>query len=308
MNRFQLLRANKSRDALGLEIGPSWSPIFPKKEGWNIRSIDVFDQQALIERASQDPSIGERIANIEPVDYIYKGSLLEAVKAGLSADEQARVEAGQGLFDYICSSHNFEHQANPIKFLIDCFCLLMPGGSLTMAIPTASRCFDRCRPLTTTGQLIDAYLDQAVKPSVGQIIDHHLFFAVDSESNLPVLSRVHPASRMVMPQASSGSCWNASFLLSTLSTHESAEFPDVHCWLFNRFSFELILLDLQRLGVLPSIRISSSMEREFEFIVNVVIDESATEPASDRCGMAVAACHAQASDLIRLQPLTLDWS
>ena len=79
MNRIALLQSNRTPKHLGLEIGPYFAPIFPKKDGWNVRSVDVFNSEELIERAKLDPSIGENHINIEPVDYIFKGSLLHTV-------------------------------------------------------------------------------------------------------------------------------------------------------------------------------------------------------------------------------------
>jgi hypothetical protein len=105
MNRIELLQSNKNSKHLGLEIGPYFAPIFPKKDGWNVRNVDVFDTEELIERAKLDPAIGENYKNIEPVDYIFKESLLHTVVDGLTIAEAEAVSSGSGLFDYVVSSH-----------------------------------------------------------------------------------------------------------------------------------------------------------------------------------------------------------
>jgi len=59
MDRISLLQSNKATQQLGLEIGPYYAPLFPKKDGWNVRSVDVFSHEELIVRAKADPGIGE---------------------------------------------------------------------------------------------------------------------------------------------------------------------------------------------------------------------------------------------------------
>lgn len=307
MNRIALLQSNRTPKHLGLEIGPYFAPIFPKKDGWNVRSVDVFNSEELIERAKLDPSIGENYINIEPVDYVFKGSLFHTVVNSSTTAEVEAVSSGSGLFDYIVSSHNFEHQPNPIQFLIHCSQLLKLGGSLTLAVPIGTRCFDRMRPLSTTGQIIDAYVTNSTKPTPGQIVDHFLNITSDANSDVPIHHKYYRSDQLQMPYATSAEKWNPSFYNWILEIKNSAQYIDSHCWVFNIQSFELILTDLTMLGILSNMKLSDSWDLGSEFIVNLVKTDEPANGLPNRCSLSTEANHYYASDVIRLKPFQLTW-
>jgi len=308
MDRIQLLQAEKNKDQLGLEVGPYFSPLFPKKEGWNAFALDVFETADLIERAKLDPAIGEKYKEIEEVDFLFKGSLLESVMEKLSDAEAKRVIGGEGYFDYIASSHNFEHQPNPVQFLLDCSQLLRVGGMLTMAIPIGTRCFDRMRPLSTTGHMIDAFLSKSSKPTTGQLVDFYLNIVCEANTSAAIYHQFYRSEQMTMWCARPDSHWNPTFFNSMLADKDSETYHDAHCWIMNRHSLELILTDLKVLGVLPDLHVSSSTDLGFEFIINLVKSARPAEIDKDRCSLTADANHSYAADMIRLKPLTLDWN
>ena len=307
MNRIALLQSNRTPKHLGLEIGPYFAPIFPKKDGWNVRSVDVFNSEELIERAKLDPSIGENHINIEPVDYIFKGSLLHTVVVNSTTAEAEAISSGSGLFDYIVSSHNFEHQPNPIQFLIHCSQLLKLGGSLTLAVPIGTRCFDRMRPLSTTGQIIDAYVTNSTKPTPGQIVDHFLNVSSDANSNVPIHHKYYRSDQLQMPNATSTQKWNPDFYNWTIATRDSDHYVDSHCWVFNIHSIELILADLVMLGIISNIKLADSWDLGGEFIVTLVKTDELSDELPNRCLLSAEANHYYATDLIRLKPFQLTW-
>ena len=307
MNRIELLQSNKNPKHLGLEIGPYFAPIFPKKDGWNIRNVDVFDTEELLERARVDPAIGEKYKNIESVDYVFKESLLHTIVNKLPITEAEAVSSGSGLFDYIVSSHNFEHQPNPIQFLIHSSQLLKLGGSLTLAVPIGTRCFDRMRPLSTTGQLIDAYVSNSSKPTSGQIVDFFLSFASDATSDVPIHHKYYRSDQLQMPYATSAEKWNPGFYNWLLKIKDSNEYIDSHCWVFNIQSFELILTDLVMLGILSNMKLAGSWDLGNEFIINLVKADEPWNELPNRCSLSTEANHYYASDVIRLKPFQLTW-
>lgn len=308
MDRIKLLQADKNKAQLGLEVGPYFSPIFPKKDGWNAFALDVFETADLIERAKLDPAIGERHKDIEAVDFLFKGSLLESVLEKLSEADAKRVTGGEGYFDYIASSHNFEHQPNPIQFLLDCSQLLKAGGMLTMAIPIGTRCFDRMRPLSTTGHMIDAYLSNAAKPSTGQLVDHFLNVVYDTTSQTPIHHQFYRSDQLAMWYGRPDTQWNPIFFNSMLADKDTKTYHDAHCWIMNRHSLELILTDLKMLGILPELNVASTIDLGLEFIINLVKDSKPMETAKDRCALTADANHYYAAEVIRLKPLTIDWT
>lgn len=61
----------------GIEIAPYFNPMVPKRAGYDVLVLDVFDTDTLRENARQDPMIpNERIAKIEPVDIVGDASQL----------------------------------------------------------------------------------------------------------------------------------------------------------------------------------------------------------------------------------------
>ena len=104
MDRTSRLRSLISKDQLGIEIGPSYNPVCPKKGGWNVKTLDHADQETLQEKYKPLP-VDE--TKIEAVDYIWQDGSLEQ---SVPADKH-------GSFDYVMASHVVEHQPDLISFL-----------------------------------------------------------------------------------------------------------------------------------------------------------------------------------------------
>jgi len=159
-------------------------------------------------------------------------------------------------------------------------------------VPIGTRCFDRMRPLSTTGQIIDAYVTNSTKPTPGQIVDHFLNYRSD---------------QLQMPYATSAEKWNPSFYNWILEIKNSAQYIDSHCWVFNIQSFELILTDLTMLGILSNMKLADSWDLGSEFIVNLVKTDEPANGLPNRCSLSTEANHYYASDVIRLKPFQLTW-
>lgn len=265
--RLSSLRAGITRNHCGLEIGPWINPVFKKKDGYSVEIVDVLDTDELVKKCHDKAELKNFVANIEDVDYIFNISLLNTI-----LESKGEVS---GIYDFICSSHNFEHLPNPIAFLKDCEILLKEGGVLTMAIPIGSRCFDRMRPLSTVGQWIDAYRNNQRQPSVGQIIDYRLNFSNNKSLASPDLVFAKKSFR-----------WNPQYLKSVIELDETGVYTDIHCWVFNISSFQLLLADLQNLGIVKHLFIEEivSIEDGIEFIVRLR-KKSSVQPPEDRAIM-----------------------
>ena len=171
----------------------------------------------------------------------------------------------EGAFDYIVSSHNFEHLPDPIRFLQDASLLLRKGGSLSMAIPIGSRCFDLMRPLSTTGQIIDAHMNGLRQPSVGTVFDDQ-----QGAVRLPNGVDVSCAStnlKKVMPRTSIEQL--SSEYYAAISAEASNAYVDAHCWVFNPYSFCVIIADLAACGFIPMLKVVQILENGTEFIVHI---------------------------------------
>jgi SAM-dependent methyltransferase len=237
MDRLTILLRGLDRTQRGLEVAPWHAPLAPKAAGWNVQVLDVFDHPTLLDRAAADPLVTpEAVRRIEPVDFV--GSACDIA-------EIVPLEA-HGGFDYILSSHNFEHLPDPLKFLQGAARLLRPGGVLAMAIPDARGCFDYYRPSTVMGDWIEAHREGRARPSPRQVFETE-------------------ARRSGVPNGAQG-CAGA-FRQSTLAREIEiggdlgaalADWPDrcdedyrdAHCSVMTPASLELLLTEAQALSLI----------------------------------------------------------
>jgi predicted SAM-dependent methyltransferase len=156
MNRFQKITASLDTSGKGLEIGPSHNPILPKRDGYDVETVDHLDQQGLIEKYRDH---GIDLSRIEPVDYVWTGgSLLELV-----GDRQR--------YDWIVAAHVIEHVPDVVGFLQQCLALLKPDGVLSLVIPDRRYSFDYLRFPSSVGSLLQAHLEKRKRHSPGQLVD-----------------------------------------------------------------------------------------------------------------------------------------
>ncbi len=231
------------KEQLGLEIAPFHSPLAPKRDGWNCLSLDIYDEVRLraMAAASEDPVVRDNLANIEKVDIV--------APAGELRDAVARL-GRLGQFDYICSSHNFEHLPNPIRFLRDCGEVLKPGGYLSMAIPDKRKTFDYARPLTGLKDFLESWLTDRKQPSAFQLFEtESALMRVDGEvrelTGDPVAAYEKLLARM-----------------------NGCDYVDAHVSVFTRESFMLLLAELLILQLIP-LRPVLAQAEGIEFFVHL---------------------------------------
>lgn len=288
MDRHKLLQSYISKEWRGLEIGPLHSGICPKREGWNTLIVDFMSSAKLRQAYLGDPNVDTDL--IEEVDIITGASLFQAVEASLKCSD--------AKINYIISSHNFEHQPDPVRFLMDCERLLDHGGILLMAIPIASRCFDCWQPLTTTGTLFDAFLEQRQQPTPGAILDQALGSAVISIGDIQesVNDATYSFSKIQLPGLMSLD-WVRARLKG-----EKLPYCDTHVSRFNPHSFELILHDLSAMGLLNSLIIDEISVNGLEFIVRLIKmtpqERSGCFDPEKRTALAAKSIAFQARDLM----------
>ncbi len=231
--RARLITRSLELDGLGLEVGPGYNPILPKRAGFRVETIDYADAEHLREKyRDADVDIGR----IEPIDYVSRGrSLLETI------GERHR-------YDYIVASHVIEHAPDLLGFLKDCEALLKPEGILSLAVPDKRYCFDIFQPSASTGEIIQAHLDGRRRPSYGSIFDS---FAYDAARG----------GRIGWTPSDSGELAFVHHLASARAIADDAlecgRYVDVHVWRFVPSSLRLILHDLRESSFL------SLKERDF---------------------------------------------
>ncbi len=260
MDRLVELRRHIKPGAKGLEIAPYFNPIAPKSQGFDILIVDVFDTERLRRNASKDPNIPTaRVTEIEEVDIVSDASSLG----------QAIAERGlTGQMDYIVSSHNFEHLPNPIGFLQGCSAALRVGGVLTMAIPDYRACFDHFRAPTRLADWLQAYHENRAQPSPSMIFDFKSgisFFVTKAGSQGTCqLERDNPVG--FIPSVDLRDCYQS--YLDRLE--RPAAYEDTHCSTLFGDLFELLVMDLNHLGLSDLKVLNVSRTYGYEFFAHLV--------------------------------------
>ncbi len=216
------------------------SPIAPKRDGYNCLVLDVFDTLTLKERAAGDVNIAERAEEIEEVDLVGSAVQIDRIVAG---------RYPLSSFDYVVSSHNFEHLSNPIKFLQGCARILKTGGMVSMAIPDHRTCFDFFRPLTMLTDWLAAYIEDRERPTPFQNFHHAAYFASYDDG-----IRRDTSFFRFSPVECVGGPPNLREVFQELIgrvAQKTEEYVDAHCSAFTPASIELLLLDCEYLGLLP---------------------------------------------------------
>jgi SAM-dependent methyltransferase len=133
-------------DKIGLEIGgPSTffsSELFPIYEWAKLVDGCNFSANTIWE-GNIDTTQYNYFPNKIGTQYILEGSDLNEIE-----DEK---------YDFVLSSHNLEHIANPLKAIQEWVRVLKPGGFLLLILPDKRFTFDHKRPYTAFSHLLDDF-------------------------------------------------------------------------------------------------------------------------------------------------------
>jgi SAM-dependent methyltransferase len=247
MGRLEIIRKFITKDMRGIEIAPWHSPITAKRDGYDCKTLDIFDKQTLVEKNQNGATIpDDKIQYIEEVDFVG------------NACDIAVLVPDYGAYDYVVSSHNFEHLPNPVKFLQGCSTVLKPSGIVSMAIPDNRGMFDYYRPRSNTGDMIDALTQNRTHPSAKQQFDHHSI-GVRHNGNIVFLQGT-PKSELT-PNQNVGQRF--------AEWDNRVDYAEVHCSVFTLHSFSLIILELRFLGLIDFEIIDIQSDGGAEFFVHM---------------------------------------
>jgi len=227
----------------GLEIGPSFSPVVSKKDGYDVETIDHLDKEGLINKYS---NIGIDTSKVEEVDYVWNGETYTELTG--KADH----------YDYIIASHVIEHVCCLISTLNDISNLLKYDGTLSLVVPDKRYTLDYFRPSTDIQKVIDCYLSGSKTiHSPGTVLSHYLNVCKNGE--FAAWSRDMPVRNVSIFEP-----FNKARDFFNLSLN-SEEYIDAHSWVFTQASFELLMYDLNCLGYtnLRVVKTLSSVDNEF---------------------------------------------
>lgn len=209
-----------------IEIGASHAPIAPKADGWNTTVVDHAPRAELRDKYG---SLGVDVSAVEEVDVIWtEGSLLDAVPKAL-----------HGTFDGLIASHVIEHIPDTIGFLKAADALLNPSGTVALAVPDRRFCFNFFQAPTFTGDLIAAQ---------GRV-RHTKRTAFNEAAYNVARSGVTGWGPQTDAFQFLGSLPAALAAFNEASEDPASPYRDSHCWYFTPAGFELMLLELNHLGL-----------------------------------------------------------
>lgn len=243
MDRNRLLLRHVDKDRWGVEVGPSHSPLAPKRDGYKVHVIDHLDRAGLVAKYAAH---GIDTAAIEEVDFVWSGQPF------------AELTGRRHHYQWALASHVVEHAPDLIGFLNDCDALLADDGVLSLAVPDKRFCFDCYRPISGLGAVIDARQRAAASHSPGTL----------AEYQLNVVSR---GGQLAWGPGTPGPVRFVGSLADPARTMREAMTgrcpDDVHAWCFTPHSFRLLVHDLHALGLTPLREVDFVPSTGHEFFV-----------------------------------------
>jgi len=230
MDRVAKLLSTSQRSSRILEVGPCHAPIAPKAAGWNSFVIDHATQPEL---RAKFRGLGVNVEGIEPVDFVWTGGGMdEAVPATF-----------HGTFDTVIASHVIEHMPDFVGFFKAAAKLLKPSGTVALALPDKRFCFDFFRPLSMTGEMIEAHLLRLSRHARHTAFNH-IAHIVSGDSD------VAWGQHRVKQFAFLNPLKDATRALRKWTDDPDEPYKDYHAWQFTPASFELLFLELGLVGML----------------------------------------------------------
>jgi SAM-dependent methyltransferase len=228
VDRTEKILVEIQRDTRILELGPSFSPLAPKSEGWDTCTVDHASREDLVEKYRSDSSAD--VSRIEDVDVVWEGGPLH----------EALPTASLGTFDAFIASHVLEHIPDPIGLLQSLEKILKPSGVVSLVIPDKRFCFDFFKPHSTTGELLAAHERRASRHARKTLFDQ-VAYGVTSEG------AICWGRRPVTELAFYDSLADAKQALEAQGSSDDDLYVDAHGWQFTPSSFQLAMLELAAL-------------------------------------------------------------
>ncbi len=250
MERLPIVKRYLDLTKPGLELGPSHYPTVRKSDGYPVEVVDHATADDL--RAKYTGRMVQDLDAIEDVDFVWQGGSL------------VDLTGKPGGYQWIIAAHFIEHTVDVIAFLKDCSDLLVDGGKLFLIVPDKRLIFDRFRPVSTLGQLIDQELWGLRFHSPGGMVDADLYHCfIDGDITWSPGRTGNITSR------------DDSKSVQELATRALAqeEYQDAHRWCFTPESLSLMVEDLADMGR-HSLKIEAvEVNDTFEFVM--VLQKSA---------------------------------
>jgi hypothetical protein len=248
MKRTDKILSKLVRSGYGMEIGPSYNPIAPKREGFTVDIIDHMSRQSLLEKYRGFGVPDDRLALIEDVDYIWQG------------EEYGTLTGKTHHYDWIIASHVVEHMPDLIAFFQQCDHVMKGTGILSLVVPDMRYCFDHFRPLSSLSSVIDKHMSNDERHSPGTAAEFYL-------------NAVSRGDKILWSKKSTDEFKLAHSLDDALKAMKQAQrggaYEDYHSWCFVPHSFRLMIQDLHDLGLIPFQELEFFPTAGYEFFISL---------------------------------------
>lgn len=208
-----------------LEIAPYFNALL---KGEKVKYFDVFDQQKLIELATEDKAIPKnKIPSIPKIDYVNPVGNMSEIKE---------------KFNLVYSSHNVEHQVDLIKHLNQVANLLEDQGEFFLAIPDHRYCFDHFIPSTPISEVLATFWQAPKTHSLQTIL------AMRCETTHNDSTKLWKGDAGEMIYKNNPECYSKA--LAEYNT-ANGTYIDAHKWRFTPDSFYNIIETTYKMGLQP---------------------------------------------------------
>ncbi len=259
MTREQKLLHAVDKSARGVEIGPSHSPIAPKRKGFRVTTIDTLSKEGLLDKYKNH---GVDLENIEEVDFVWRG------------ERYPELLGERNSFEWILASHVIEHTPDIIAFFNDCEELLTDSGVLSLAVPDKRYCFDHFRPISGLARVLDSHHSKLTSHTAGSIVEY-------------MLNAVSLGGQIAWSSSQVGEfkflCDIPSVIAHLKLEPEARHGMDVHAWCFTPASFRLLVHDLNLLGLSTLQAFQSFPTEGHEFFM--ALRKGGKAPVQSRLGL-----------------------
>jgi hypothetical protein len=264
-NDFLLQGLDKSC-CKGVEVGPWYSPVAPKREGWQSIVIDFKDGSSLINAAlgHTDEAIRNLAHQVEDVDIVWKGEQLNILLS----------DHGVRELDFFISSHCLEHVVDIIDHLQGIQAALKTHGRVCFALPDLRYTFDFFRNPSTLADALRIHRSKSERHSSETLFDQVLNSV--HINNMGCWSPAETFHRAVFTEPIE-TAWQYY-----LDDQQRDFYVDIHAWCFVPASFQLLMVDLARLNLIDLVVTKLASDKEgvtgSEFLVQLEKRPTPTNP------------------------------
>jgi predicted SAM-dependent methyltransferase len=264
-------------DLLGVEIGALDKPLLSRTDG-KVLYVDYTDTATLREKYADFPD--HDVSKIVEVDAVWGDNTLQQ---GIGEDVKA---------DFLVASHVIEHVPDLITWLNEIEEILVPGGTVHLAVPDRRFTFDIRRQDSRLTDVVYAYVVRARRPLPHVAMDFSLHFqAIEiAEAWDHPEARDRPIEREQLDHA----------VAIARELLRSDAYLDVHCWVFTPLSFARLMEQLCALELVNFVcrDWTDTDHNDLEFCVVLAKGQSASENAASWRRMAKGIASAK-MDVIR---------